>query len=254
MSSILEIKDLTVDKILNNVTLFIEDGTFNVLIGSNGKTTLVRAVMGLVEYNGTIKFNGELIEKKNKKEIIKNIGYFRNNMLKKGTVIDNIIYPLINLEIDETEAKKRVYDICDKFKINDLTLKNIKDLTNTEKKLVSFIVSIIHNPKLIIIDDTLEEFDEINKNKILNYLKKSKITCLFLTNNEEDIIISDNLIIMKDGKIIESGKTIDLLNNEKLFNNIGIPFSADLSNKLKVYDIVDKTYLDVCEMIDDIWK
>lgn len=254
MSSIMEIKDLTVDKILSNITFSIEDGTFNVLIGSSGKTTLAKSIMGLIEYSGSIIYKNELITNKNKKEIIKNIGYFRNNMLKKGTVIDNIIYPLINLKIDETEAKKRVYDICDKFKINDLTLKNIKDLTNTEKKLVSFIVSIIHNPKLIIIDDTLEEFDEINKNKILNYIKKYKITCLYLTNNEEDIIMSDNLIIIKDGKIIESGKTIDLLNNEKLFNSIGSPFLTDLSNKLKVYDIVDKSYLDVCEMIDDIWK
>ena len=146
-----------------------------------------------------------------------------------------------------------VYDICDKFKINDFILKNVENLTNTEKKLVSFIISIVYNPKLIIMDDTLDDLDEINKNKILNYIKKYKITCLYLTNNEEDILLSDNLIVMKNGKILESGKTIDLLNNEKLFNTIGAPFLVDLSNKLKVYDIVDKVYLDVCEMIDDIW-
>ena len=253
MSSIIKIKDLTVDKILNNVTFSIEEGTFNVLIGNKGKTTLAKAIMGLIRYSGTIEFNEELMTPDNKKEIIKKIGYFRDNMLKKETVMDNIIYPLLNLKIDEIEAKKMVYDICDKFKINDFILKNVENLTNTEKKLVSFIISIVYNPKLIIMDDTLDDLDEINKNKILNYIKKYKITCLYLTNNEEDILLSDNLIVMKNGKILESGKTIDLLNNEKLFNTIGAPFLVDLSNKLKVYDIVDKVYLDVCEMIDDIW-
>lgn len=254
MSTIIEIKNLTVDKKLNNINLSIEQGTLNVIIGNSGKTTLVKAIMGLIEYSGTISYNGSLITQKNQKDIIKNIGYFRNNMLKNETVKDNIIYPLINLDLNEIEAKKKVYDICSRFKISDLLLKNINTLTHTEKKIISFIVSIIHNPKVLIIDDSIEDLDELNKNKILDYINKSKLTCIYLTNNESEILNSDNLIIIENGKLIDSGKTEEILKKEKIFKNIGLPFLIDLSNKLKVYGLVDKIYLDTSEMIEDIWK
>ena len=76
MSSILKIENLNYKNILNDLNLTLKDKKINILVGSNssGKTTLVKAILNLINYTGSIIFMDELIDKKNKKGFIKNIG------------------------------------------------------------------------------------------------------------------------------------------------------------------------------------
>ncbi len=260
MSSILRMENLKYKNILNGISLSIEENTFNVLIGPNssGKTTLTKAILGLIKYEGNIVFLDFLSTKKNIKKIRKDIGLFSNlNKLLNGTVIYNIMFPLLNLGYNEEEAKEKIYTITKKLEINKILLKNIDDLTSSEKKLTSFAVAIANSPKLVIIDDSLDELDNYNRNKIINYLKKMKdSTILFITNNADDILCADNLILIKNGQIVDSGETKKILENEKQFskNNIPMPFLADLSHKLKAYNVIDEICLDIDEMVDEVWK
>lgn len=260
MSSILSVENLKYKNILNGVSFELEENTFNILIGENGsgKTTLVKGIAGLINCSGTVIVSNYILCNENIREIRKNIGVLMDiDSLLPGTVLYNITYPLLNLNYDESEAKKKVYDLAKKIGLNGLLLKNIDDLSLTERKIVSFCAAIIHSPKLIIIDDSLDELDEYNRRKILGYLKKlNKSTVLFITNKEKDILLSDNLIIMKNGKISISGKTVELITNEKNFtkNNVEMPFLVDLSLKLKSYDVIDDLILDVDDMVNAVWK
>ncbi len=260
MSSIIKIQNLYYKDILNDVSFDLEENTFNVLIGPNssGKTTLVKCILGLIDYNGQIIFDNEIVSKDNIKFIIKKIGVFAPFCdLQDNTVLYNLIYPLLNLKYSNKEAKKIVYDICDKFNISNLLFNNINDLSLMEKRLILFLSCIIHKPKFIIIDDSFEWLNKYYKKLVIDYLKKLKnTTILFITNNEEDLLFSDFALILNDGKIISNKKTSELLDDENLFlkNNVSLPFISSLSHKLKSYELIDRLILDSKEMVNEIWK
>lgn len=260
MGNILKIENLRYKNILNNISFSLEEETFNILIGPNGsgKTTLIKSIVGLIKYEGSITFLGELVSDKNITELRKNIGMFTStNILLPNNVLYNLIYPLLNLNYTDIDAKKKAYEISKKLGISDLLLKRVSELSISETKIVSFAVSLIHNPKLVIIDDSFDELDSINREKIIKYLKNlNKKTILFITNNESDIMLADNLIIMKDGKISIQGKFDKIIEKEINFtkNNVPMPFMVDLSHKLKSYDLIDNIFLDMDEMVSAIWK
>ena len=87
-------------------------------------------------------------------------------------------------------------------------------------------------------------------------MKNKKNIILFTTNNGEDLMIADNLVVIKDGKIVEQGELEDLLQNENLFikNDIELPFMSDLSNKIMSYELIDKPIYEMDEMVDEIWQ
>lgn len=261
MNSILKIENLTYKNILNNISLSLEEGSFNIITGANGsgKTTLIYAILGLLKYEGNIIFLNQLLDGNNIDELRKNIGVLldNTNSLLPGNVLFNITYPLLNLKYTDEKAKKSAYEISKKLGINNLLLKDIEKLSISQKKMVSLAVSLVHNPKLIMIDDSLDELDDQNRKRVIKYLKGlDKSTILFVTNKENDIIFADNLIIMNNGKISVQGKVREIINNEKNFvkNNVQMPFLVELSHKLKSYDLIKDMFLDYDEMVNAIWK
>lgn len=260
MGEALRIENLNYSNILKDVSIFLEEKTFNVLVGQNGsgKTTLVKSILGLTERSGTILVLGSEMNKNNKSELLKNIGVvMENTFLLDGTALYNIMYPLLNLNYEEMEAKKEAYSISKKLDIDSILLNDTKDLSISEKKLVSFATAVVHNPSLIIIDDSFDELDNYYRSKVIDYLKSQKnSTILFITNNEEDILLADNLIIMNDGQVIKYGSMNELIKDENIFikNNIKLPFLVDLSHKLKSYELIDDVILDIDRMVDEVWK
>ena len=124
---------------------------------------------------------------------------------------------------------------------------------------MAYIQSIIHEPKVILIDNLFDSMDSCIKNKIVKYLKelkKKNCIIIFITSNSEDLMFADNLILIKNGRIIENGSVKNLIQNETLFlkNDIKLPFLIDLSYKLKAYDLIDDLIFDYDKMVDEIWK
>ena len=109
---------------------------------------------------------------------------------------------------------------------------------------------------IFIIDDAFNMLDNINREKMFNYIKsKKKTTFIHFTNNSENILYGTNTIIF-NRKVIKKDKTNKIITNEKLFlnNNLSLPFMADLSNKLKYYNLLDKVIIDQKEMVDELWN
>ena len=251
MNSILEIRNLTCNDLIKNLDLILEPKSFNILIGSNscGKTTLVNSILGLNKYSG------EIIIKVSKEDI----GIvFDKNVLIGETVIDNFLIPLTNLGLDESEAKKKIYKMSKKFQIDNLLFKSVSDLTTSQKKMVQILSSIIHDPKLVIIDDCLDDLNFLNLKILLNYLREmSKNACiLMLLSNSKYLKYANNIYVMSDGKIIKTLKYSEIQNEKKLFNsiNIKLPFLQDLNNKLILYKITDKNCHSLNDLVNEIWK
>ncbi|MBE5820746.1 MAG: ATP-binding cassette domain-containing protein [Clostridiales bacterium] len=261
MKDALKVENLNYKKILKNINFSIKEGTFNILIGpsGSGKTTLLKSVFGLLEYNGVISINDLIVEQKNFQKLRKKIGiYLGIEVLENKSVFLNTIEPLKNLDYKEDISKKKVYSITKKIGIENLLYKEVSELSYSEKKVVAFVQSIIHEPDIILIDNIFDSLDIYYKNKILNYLKQinKKCTILLVTNNTEDLIYADNILILKNGKLNEIGPLEELLKQENIFskNELKLPFVIDLSYKLNAYDLIDKIIYDVDEMVDEIWR
>ena len=262
MNNILEVNNLSYKKIFDNLSFNLKENTFNVLLGKNssGKTLLCKIIYGLINCNAEIKIKNNILTKNSVYDIRKNIGILtEENELNEKTVLDNIILPMKNLGYNKKYSKESAIKIAHDLEINNLIYKKIDEISKVERKKVLLCSILVHKPKLIIIDSSLSEFDNVYRKKIINYLKKltkESTTILFITNNSEDILFSDSTLILKDGKI----KVYDDLNSffqeDKILSKINFkpPFMIDLSSKLKTYGLINDLILKIDKMVDEIWK
>lgn len=260
MGNVLKIENLKYKKLLKNITFSIKEKSFNILLGPNGsgKTTIINCIRGLKQYEGKIELFNNDIRQKDSSDFYKEVGFFLDNgVLLEDKLFDELLSILKNLDYEEEKAKKRIFSIAKKFDITEALFKEEKDLLEHEKILISFILSIIHDPKLLIIDNDLETIDEKYKNKMFEYIKsQKKLTTLLIATNSDYFYNADNLLFLRDGEIVLSGNFTDVMSNEKAFIKSGshLPFSLDLSNKLISYELLDSVELDIEKMVNKIWK
>ncbi len=255
MAKILRIENLQYKEILKNVNLELEEKTFNILIGKNssGKTTLVNCINQSLKYSGDILLNNQII-----KESPREIGYFIDEQyFFENIIIEELLLFLKNLNYTEEESKKKIYTLSRKFNFENLLYEKYEKLNTSERTLVSFLFSVIHEPKILIIDNDLETLDENYKIKIFNYIKsQKKLTILFITTNSNYFYLANEIFFLNNGKISSKTDFDNIHEKEKLLLKSGsnLPFEIELSNKLISYELLDKVYLDMEEMVDSIWK
>lgn len=249
MGNLLTVKNISYNEIFKNLSFSITEKTFNILVGKNGigKTTLLYSVVGLLNCGGDIKFKYEK----------KDIGIISDfSEITKDSAFDYLNDLLLNLNYSEEAAKKTIYSVSKKLCIENLLDKNKNDLNCEQNLLVLLVHTIIHNPKLVIIDNTLDELSETNKMRFINYLLNMDTTVILVTNDSRYFKYSNKLLIMSKSKIevIKESKSITKLEKILLKNNSELPFSLELSNKLYSYGIVKELYNSNSELVNNIWK
>ena len=258
MKDVVTVKDLNY-KILKNINFSLEPNTLTALIGmsGSGKTTLLECLSGISNYSGEIKTYNFI----NKKNSILNwkIGLFLGTInLSYGTVYSNLIEPLNNLRISNQD--ETISEILKKLGIDKLKDRYINTLSYCEKSIVAFAKSIVHEPSILLIDNILNSLDSYYKNKVIQYLEEFKTRenniVILVTNDPEDLKLSDNIMILNNGELVETGNNREILQKENIFikNGLKLPFIIDLSNKLKDYGLVENLVYDNESLVDEIWK
>ena len=121
-------------------------------------------------------------------------------------------------------------------------------------------ISLLHKPKILLLDNCFTMMNKTTKNKILkvlqNYIKEDKLTIILTSTNLEDTLMSNYTYVLNKGNIIMEGSPISVLREESILNRSGLelPFMIDLSLKLKYYNLVDKIILNQKEMVEMLWK
>lgn len=249
MSNLLSVKDISYNNVFKNLTFNISDKSFNILAGKNsiGKTTLLYSIVGLLNCSGEINFKG----KRN------DIGFISDfSEITKDTAFNYLKELLINLGYTDEKAKKTIYSVSKKMGIDNMLDVNTNDLSNEERLLVLLAHSVIHNPKLVIIDNTLDELSETNKTRFINYLINMKTTVILVTNDSRYFKYANKILVMNKTKmvIIKESKSINRLEKILVKNNSELPFALELSNKLYSYGVVKKLYNSNSELVNNIWK
>lgn len=202
-------------KALNNINLKIQKGSIFGLLGPNGagKTTLIRILNQILEADsGKVKISGELLNHNH----IFSIGYLpeERGLYRKMKVGEQALYLAQLKGLNKKEAKDKLSHWFEKFEISAWWNKKIEDLSKGMAQKVQFITTILHEPKLLILDEPFSGLDPANreliKEEILN-LQKNETSIILSTHNMNSVeeICSEAAIINRSNLIL-NGKISDL--------------------------------------------
>ena len=249
--------------IFDKFSLNIKKGQWISITGSNGsgKSTLIKLITGLLESNN-IDIFGLNLNKNNLFDIRKRMGVIFDdidNMFLCETVEDDLVFTLENLCFSHDEIKRRLQDIVHEFNLESLLYKSPNELSGGEKSKVALAISLIHNPEILILDESLSMLDDKEKDNILNILRKKHkegLTIISVIHNLRESYLSDRLIVLNNGEIMLDGNPLKVMEYDKILNRLGIelPFEVELSIKLKLYGLVDKVIPDVEKMVNTLWE
>ena len=227
---------------VDNLSFEVKDGCIFGLLGLNGagKTTTFRMILGLLDdYTGNITIDGEHINYK----ISDKIGFLteERSLLTKLTVLEQIIYYGVLKSMKESEIETKLDYWLERFGISEYKNKKIKELSKGNQQKVQFISAIIHEPKLLILDEPFSGLDPINvelfKNVILE-LKKKGTSIIFSSHRMEHVeLFCEELVVLVKGKSVLQGKLTDIKKNYKKKNLI-VKGNVDPDKLLKTPGVV----------------
>jgi ABC-2 type transport system ATP-binding protein len=197
---------------LKNVDITIPEKTIYGLLGPNGagKTTLIRIINQIITLDeGQIRIFGEPL----KPQHIGVIGYLpeERGLYKKLKVGDQLVYLARLKGLSKKEALTRIKHWLEKFEIKDWWNKKVEDLSKGMAQKVQFISTVLHEPRLIILDEPFSGFDPVNAQLITKEileLKQKGSTIIFSTHRMETVEdLCDHIaLINKSEKILEGSK------------------------------------------------
>lgn len=224
MNSLFEAQNITKQfakhKALDNVSISVPEQSIFGLLGPNGagKTTLIRIINQITgPDSGTLLFrNSKLLPKH-----VEKIGYLpeERGLYKKMKVGEQAIYLARLKGLSKSDAIKKLRYWFDKFEIHGWWDKKIEELSKGMQQKVQFIVTIIHEPELLIFDEPFSGFDPINVNllrdEILS-LRENGATIIFSTHNMASVEeLCDQIALIDNAKKIFEGGVREIKNEYK---------------------------------------
>ena len=256
MSNVIEIKNLTKSYGKNrgvcDVSFSVKESDIFGFLGPNGagKSTTIRSMLGLIGFeSGSIKIFDKDI-KRNKVEILRQIGYMPSEaMFYPSMTVKEVIK--MSADIRKQNCKSEADMLCNRLNLD--TNKKISELSLGNRKKVSIVCAMQHNPKLFIFDEPTSGLDPLIQTeffKLVNEYVKQGATCMLSTHILSEVKnYCKNVAIMKDGKIQHVGKVsqltksdskrIKIVRNGKYESFLYEGNLNDLYKELQGYDITD---------------
>lgn len=232
------VKEYKNRKVVNDVSLNIEQGEIVGLLGPNGagKTTTFYMICGMIKPNeGDIEFDGGIITKfPMYKRARMGIGYLPQeaSVFRRMTVKENILSVLQFLKIDSDEREERCMKLLKDFNIEQIQDTKGYSLSGGERRRTEIARCLASEPKFILLDEPFAGIDPLASEDLMNIvasLKNRKIGVLITDHNvHETLSIVDRAYILIEGKIFYQGTAMELANNEKVKKlYLGENFSLD---------------------------
>lgn len=216
---------------LDDVSIAVQEGSIYGLLGPNGagKTTLIRIINQITGPDkGELFFMG----RKLKSEDVERFGYLpeERGLYRKMKVGEQALYLARLKGLSRTEALKKLKLWFEKFEIQAWWDKKVEELSKGMQQKVQFIVTVLHEPRLLIFDEPFSGFDPINqvilRDEILE-LKKKGSTIFFSTHNMASVEeLCDHITLINKSRAILSGEINDIKNTYRS-NLYEVGFTGD---------------------------
>ncbi len=274
---------------VNDVSFDVEYGTIFGLLGPNGagKTSLIRIITTITAPDsGKIYLNGEPLNNLHPHQI----GYMpeERGLYKKMKVGEQLMYLAQLKGLNRKEAKEKLLYWLEKFEIKSWWDKKISELSKGMSQKVQFIATVVHDPKLIILDEPFSGLDPVNANLIKDEifeLKEKGASILFSTHRMEQVEeICQDIVLINQGKIILNGnvnkikndfkenkfkvtyedrlpdgmetpgiKILEQSQNEIIFETLGGQTSNDLLKHLLSKDVHIHSFIEILPSLNEIF-
>jgi ABC-2 type transport system ATP-binding protein len=235
-------------KAVDDISFEIEERKIFGLLGPNGagKTTLLRMITGIFFlFEGEIIFDGKKFDPLND---IQKIGYMpeERGLYKKMKIGEQALYLAQLKGLSRSEAMEKIKYWFRRLDMQSWWNKKVEDLSKGMGQKLQFVTTVLHNPKLIILDEPFSGLDPVNANLIkdeIYHLAQNGSTIIFSTHRMEQVEeICDNIVLINLGKKILDGSVNEVKQNFKQ-NLYEIKFAgnADATCVSEAFDIRKKT-------------
>jgi len=224
-------------KAVDDISFDIQEGSIFGLLGPNGagKTTLLRMITGIFyPDSGTITLDGKTFDPIND---IQKIGYMpeERGLYKKMKIGEQALYLAQLKGLSKSDANEKIKYWFKKFEMESWWNKKVEDLSKGMSQKLQFVTTILHEPKLIILDEPFSGLDPVNanliKDEIFNLAKKGS-TIIFSTHRMEQVEeICDQIVLVNLGKKILDGTVTDI--KQQFKENI---FSIQTAEAISLHD------------------
>lgn len=243
--------------IFDHLNLTIKENIFLGIVGSNeaGKTTLVSCIKGIIPnsttgiYKGNVLLYGESVKDCDSRVISESAGMVFSDPDAQFTTMsveEEIAFGLENIGVAAKEIEERILWVSKLCHLDDLLEKPPFDLSGGQKQRVAIAAVLATKPKMIILDEPTSMLDPKSKDEVFDILQEIKnklnITVVVIEHNIEKIAeLSDEVILMKEGKIIRHMETKDFFKDVELLkeNSLKVPESIEM-----LYYLYDKLGID----------
>ena len=218
---------------LDGVSIEVPKGSIFGLLGPNGagKTTLIRMVAGITAPDsGNLAFFGSPL----KQDDIQHIGYLpeERGLYKNMRVGEQALYFARLRGMGRSEAEHELKEWFERLEVDGWWNKEVSDLSKGMAQKIQFIVSILHKPKLLILDEPLSGFDPINAQRIkteINRLRDENGTTVLLSTHDMSSVdeLCDHVALVNNGSKILEGR-VDLLRENTRAGRIDFKFKGNL--------------------------
>ncbi len=224
MKKILELKNISKDfekgEVLNDINLYVRQGEFLTLLGPSGcgKTTLLRIIGGFeTPTNGSVFFDGKDITSLPPYMRQVNTVFQHFALFPHLNVYDNIAFGLNIKKLPKDEIKAKVTDILALTNLQGFEKRHISKLSGGEKQRVAIARALVCEPSLLLLDEPLGALDlklrKAMQIELKNMHKKLGLTFVYVTHDQEEaMMLSDTIVVMKDGNIQHVGTPEDIYN------------------------------------------
>ncbi len=231
------VKHYATQKAVDDISFDIQKGSIFGLLGPNGagKTTLLRMITGIFYPDGgEIKLDGKhfdpLLD-------IREIGYMpeERGLYKKMKIGEQALYLAQLRGLSKAEAMERIKYWFEKFEMQSWWNKKVEDLSKGMSQKLQFVITVLHEPKLIILDEPFSGLDPLNANLIkdeIYALAKKGSTIIFSTHRMEQVEeICDHIVLVNLGKKLLDGTVAEIKQQYKEYI-----FAVETPNPVLVKD------------------
>lgn len=222
---------------LNSVSIEVPSGSIFGLLGPNGagKTTFIRIINQItMPDSGTVFLDGEALQSHH----IQQIGYLpeERGLYKSMKVGEQALYLAQLKGLSKAQAKQRLKYWFDRLDIGDWWDKKIEELSKGMAQKIQFIVTVLHQPKLLIFDEPFSGFDPVNANLIKDEileLRNQGATIIFSTHRMESVEeLCDHIALIDKSNKVLDGKVTDIKKTYKS-NTFEVGLKTDAPEGLK---------------------
>ena len=204
--------------VLKNVSFDIERGKFYTLLGPSGcgKTTILRLIAGFSEpTSGEILFDGKVINKvpANKRKV--NTVFQDYALFPHMNVYENVAFGLKIKKLPKEQIDTKVREALRLVQLSGLEERQISEMSGGQRQRVAIARALVNEPEILLLDEPLSALDlklrTAMQSELRDLQKRLGITFIFVTHDQEEALaMSDEIFVMHDGKIEQSGSPSDI--------------------------------------------